>query len=202
MGTGRFQKALLEADKRLNAEDFEGAIRVYESVLDGTPRTADAHYHLGHVYADRLNNPLGALYHFKRYVAVAPDGAYAKGALAYQKEGELLLVTQLGRGAPLTQEEAARLKNENLKLRKTVEELRAIKSPPPVAGTVVKGGEILQKAIPPGGRTHKIAPGETLASIAVKYYKNKGRAREILEANFYSSDAATKLKVGQDLYIP
>jgi LysM repeat protein len=201
-GQGRFQKALLEADKRLSTEDLEGAVRVYESILDGTPRTAEAHYRLGHVYADRAKEPLGALYHFKRYLAVAPDGPFAKEASAYQKEGELLLMTQLGKGAPLTQEDAARLKNENLKLRKTLEELRSIKTPPPVAGATPKGGEIQQKPIPAGARTHKIASGETLASIAVKYYKNKGRAREILEANFYSADAATKLKVGQELYIP
>lgn len=202
MGDGRFQKALGEADKRLSAEDFEGAVRIYESVLDGTPRTAEAHYRLGHVYADRIKNPLGALYHFNRYLAVAPDGPYAKGASTYQKEGELLLLTQLGKGAPLTQEEAARLKNENLKLRKTLEELRSVKTPAPVVGMPSKGGEIVQKPIPPGARTHRIASGETLASIAVKYYKNKGRARDILEANFYSADAATKLKVGQELYIP
>jgi LysM repeat protein len=181
---------------------MEGAVRIYESILDGTPRTAEAHYHLGHVYADRIKDPLGALYHFKRYLAVAPDGPYAKGAAGYQKEGELLLITHLGKGAPLTQEEAARLKNENLKLRKTLEELRSIKTPPPVAGTTPKGGEVLQKPIPPGARTHKIAPGDTLASIALKYYKNKGRARQILDANFYSADAATRLKVGQELYIP
>jgi len=202
MGDGRLQKAMAEAEKRLSAEDFEGAVRVYESALDGTARTAEAHYRLGHVYADRMKDPLGALYHFGRYVAIAPDGPLAKGAKAYQKEGELLLLTQLGKGAPLTQEEAVRLKNENLKLRKTLEELRAVKTPPPVAGAVPKGGELLQKPIPPGGRTHKIAPGETLATIAVKYYKSKGRAREILDANFYSPEAATKLKVGQEIYVP
>ncbi|RFC42176.1 MAG: LysM domain-containing protein [Verrucomicrobia bacterium] len=202
VGDARFQKALSEADKRLSSDDLEGAVRVYESVLDGTPKTAEAHYRLGHVYSDRLKEPLGALYHFNRYVAVAPDGPYAKGARAYKKEGELLLVAQLGNGAPLTQEEAARLKNENLKLRKTLEEMRLLKTPQPTGGPVAKGGEILQKPIPPGARTHKIASGETLATIAIKYYKNKGRAREILDANFYSADAATKLKVGQDLYIP
>jgi len=202
LSDGRFQKVLAEADRRLAAEDLEGAVRAYESALDGTAKTAEAHYRLGHVYADRLKEPLGALYHFSRYVAVAPDGPFAKAASGYKKEGELLLVTQLGKGAPLTQEEAARLKNENLKLRKMVEELRTLKTPSPVMGAVPKGGEIQQKPIPPGGRTHKIAPGETLATIAVKYYKNKARAREILDANFYTPEAATRLKVGQEIYIP
>jgi len=203
-GDARFHRGLTEADKRLSAEDLEGAVRVYESLLDGTPRTAEAHYRLGHVYADKLKDPLGALYHFTRYVAVSPDGPFAKEAKSFQKEGELLLLAYLGKGAPLTQEEAARLKNENLKLRKTLEELRAIKTPPPTTGVTAAGkaGEVPQRPIPPGGRTHKVQAGETLGVIAQKYYKNKNRWKEIQEANFYSSDAAAKLKLGQELYIP
>lgn len=201
-GDARLQKAYSEAERRINNNDLEGAIRAYESVLDGTPKSAEAHYRLGHVYADRLKQPLGALFHFSRYLAIYPEGPFAKDAAKYEKEGKLLLVTELAGGAPLTQEEAARLKNESLKLRKTLEELRALKTPPPVAGISGKPGDLTQKPIPQGARTHKVASGETLGSIAVKYYKSKGRARDILDANFYSSDAATKLKVGQELYIP
>jgi nucleoid-associated protein YgaU len=47
-----------------------------------------------------------------------------------------------------------------------------------------------------------VEKGDTLASIATKYYKNKARAKDILDANFYSADAATKLKIGQKLTIP
>lgn len=202
IGDGRFNSALAEAEKRLSGDDFEGAIRVYESSLDGTARTAEAHYRLGHVYADRLKEPLGALYHFTRYVAIAPDGPYAKEAKSFQKEGELLVLTQLSKGAPLTQEEAARMKNENLKLRKTLEELRLVKTPAPGGSVAAKGGDLSQKPIPPGARTHKVAAGETLASIAVKYYKNKSRWKDIQEANFYSAEAAKKLKLGQELVIP
>lgn len=201
-GDARLQKAFAEAEKRIGNSDMEGAIRAYESVLDGTPKTAEAHYRLGHVYADRLKQPLGALFHYSRYLAIYPEGPFAKDAAKYEKEGKLLLVTELAGGAPVTQEEAARLKNESLKLRKTLEELRAMKTPPATAGTGSKPGDLTQKPIPAGARTHKVASGETLASIALKYYKSKGRAREILDANFYSSDAATKLKVGQELYIP
>ena len=202
-GDARFHRGLTEAEKRLAAEDLEGAVRIYESLLDGTPRTAEAHYRLGHVYADRQKDALGALYHFTRYIAVCPEGTFAKEAKSFQKEGELLLLAQLGKGAPLTQEEAARLKNENLKLRKSLEELRAMKTPPPSTGVAAtKGGEVPQKPIPAGARVHKVGSGETLGIIAQKYYKNKNRWKEIQEANFYSSDAAAKLKPGQELYIP
>jgi nucleoid-associated protein YgaU len=81
--------------------------------------------------------------------------------------------------------------------------LRAIKTPPPSSGIAsAKGGEVPQKPIPPGARVHKVGSGETLGIIAQKYYKNKNRWKEIQEANFYSSDAAAKLKLGQELYIP
>jgi LysM repeat protein len=202
-GEARFHAGLAEAEKRLAAEDTEGAVRVFESLIDGTPRTVEAHYRLGHLYADRLKEPLGALYHFSRYLAIAPEGVYAKEVKAFEKEGELRLLSHLSRGAPLTQEEAARLKNENLKLRKTVEELKTIKAPPPgVAAAGGKPGEPVPKPIPAGVRTHKVTPGETFGSIAAKYYKNKGRWKDIQNANYYPTDTVPKLKLGQELYIP
>ncbi|MEK0447044.1 MAG: hypothetical protein RLZZ399_2365 [Verrucomicrobiota bacterium] len=202
---GRYHSGLMEAQKRLAAADTEGAIRAYEMLLDGTPRTAEAHYRLGQMYADHLKEPMGALHHFSRYLAIAPDGPFAKEAKSFRKEGELLLMSQLGKGAPMTQEEAARMKNENLALRKTLAELRAVKTPPPVAAVATPGaakGEVAQKPIPPGARTHKVAPGDTLGSIALKYYKNKGRWKDIQDANFYTSDGGLKLKPGQELRIP
>jgi hypothetical protein len=198
----RYQSGLLEAEKRATNSDFEGAVRVYESLLDGSTKTAEAHYRLGVLYADRLKNPLGAQYHFQRYLAIVPEGPFVKEARNWEKEGHSKLLTYLSNGAPLTQEEAARLKNENLALKKSIAELRAPKPAPQPGGAPGKPGDLSTKPIPPGARTHKVAKGETLASIAVKYYKNKSRYRDILNANFYSAEAATKLKVGQELIIP
>lgn len=201
---GRYHSGLMEAQKRLAAADSEGAIRAYEMLLDGTPRTAEVHYRLGHLYADHLKEPMGALHHFSRYLAIAPEGPFAKEAKSFRKEGELLLMSQLGKGAPMTLEEAARMKNENLALRRTLAELRAIKTPPPAIAVSTPGakGEMVQKPIPPGSRTHTVVPGDTLGSIASKYYKNKGRWKDIQEANFYTSDGGLKLKPGQELRIP
>jgi len=207
MTDSRYHSALLEADKRLKAEDVEGAIRTYETLLDGTAKTAEVHYRLGHLYADTLHEPLGALHHYARYIAIAPDGPYAKDVKSFQKEGELRLMNQLSKGSPLTQEEAARMKNENLALRKALAELRAIKLAPPApvvppGGAKTAKGEPVQKPIPAGARTHKVSAGDTLGSIAQKYYKNKGRWKDIQDANFYTIDGGLKLKPGQELIIP
>ena len=98
------------------------------------------------------------------------------------------------------------MKNENLALRRALAELRAIKTQPPVVagtpGAKATKGEAVQKPIPAGARTYKVAAGDTLGSIAQKHYKNKGRWKDIQDANFYGSDGGLKLKPGQELIIP
>jgi nucleoid-associated protein YgaU len=82
-------------------------------------------------------------------------------------------------------------------------EVRAQKAAtPPPAGAHAKGGESAQKPIAPGQRTHVVKPGETMASIAQTYYKNKGRWKDIQDANFYSTNGTPKIKPGQTLIIP
>jgi tetratricopeptide (TPR) repeat protein len=195
------KKQILEAARKKNiAGDFQGAIKLYEAALDGTAKTAEAHYRLALIYDDKLKSPRDALHHFERYLELAPDGPFAKEAKTYRKEGELKLLTSLNRGALISQEEAVRLKNENLSLRKKIVELLAKKETLPAAP--IAKGEPVQKPIPPGARTHIVEPGETLASIAAKFYKNRARWKDIQDANFYALEGTVKIKPGQKLIIP
>jgi LysM repeat protein len=204
------KQKIADGDKKAAAGDVQGAIKLYEASLDGTPKTADSHYKLALLYADKLKSPVDAMHHFERYLALAPNGTYSKEAAGYRKEGERQVLQSLTKGSPITQSEAARLRNENLDLRKTVvdlrkslADLRAQKSAT-IAATVTGGkkGEQVQKPIPPGSRTHVVAAGETLAEIATKYYKNKARWKDIQDANFYSLDGTAKIKPGMKLIIP
>lgn len=191
---------LATANQKASAGDFRNAVKLYEASLDGTEKSAEVHFKLGVIYDEKIKSPVDALHHFSRYLELTPNGPHAKEARAFKKEAELKLVTTLSKGSFVSQDEAVRLKNENLSLRKAVVELRAQKSlPPPTPGAK---GEQVQKPIPPGARTHVVEPGETLASIAVKYYKNKARWKDIQDANFYSLDGAAKIKPGQTLIIP
>lgn len=191
------------AEKKAAAGDFRGAVALYEAALDGTPKMAEVHYRLALIYADKLGQPVDALHHFSRYLELLPSGPHAKEAHDYQKEGNRKLMADLSQGSPLTQDEAVKLKNENLTLRTLLANLRAQKAQPvatpPPGG---KRGEEAQKPIAPGARTHTVAPGETLASIATKFYKNKARYREIVDANFYSTQGTPKIKPGMVLMIP
>jgi nucleoid-associated protein YgaU len=194
------KQALEAARKKSDAGDFQAAIKLYEAALDGTPKTAEAHYRLALIYDDKLKSPRDALHHFERYLELAPAGPYAREAKVYRKEGELKLLTSLNKGTFVSQEEAVRLKNENLSFRKKIVELMAKKEVPPI-GPVAKA-DPLQKPIPPGARTHVVEPGETLASIALKFYKNRARWKDIQDANFNSLDGTVQIKPGQKLIIP
>jgi LysM repeat protein len=188
------------ADRKLAAGDFRAAASLYEAALDGTAKSAEVHYKLALLYDDKLQSPLDALHHMDRYLELAPAGPHVKDAKAYKKQGEEKLLMQLAKGSPITQQEAVRLKNENQILREQLTTVRAQKALP--AGTMNAKGEAVQKAIPPGARTHTVQPGETLSMIAQKYYKNKGRWKDIQDANFNSLEGTVKIRPGMTLIVP
>jgi LysM repeat protein len=191
---------VVAADKKAAAGDFKAAIALYEESLDGTPQSAESHYKMALLYDDKLKSPLDALHHMERYLELAPTGLHAKDAKEYKKEGEIKLLTQLSKGSPITQQEAVRIKNDNQLLREQLTALRAQKALP--AATVNAKGEAVQKPIPPGARTHTVQSGETLSTIAAKYYKNKARWKDIQDANFNSLEGTVKIKPGMTLIIP
>jgi len=77
-----------DADASAAQGDYLQAIGFYEGGLDGTASSADIHYKLGLLYDDKLNDPLNALHHFKRYVSLAPEGPHAKEVREFIKRDE------------------------------------------------------------------------------------------------------------------
>ena len=195
-------RTLAAADRKAAAGEYRVAIMLYEAALDGTPKTAEVHYKLATIYDDKLNNPLGALHHFSRYLELAPDGPHAKAAREFQKPGGLRVAESLNRGGLITQEEAVRLKKENLDLRMQVVTLRAQKNAPATAAAAPGKSEPVPKAIAAGARTYVVQPGDTFSSIAAKFYKNRARWKEIRDANFQGATGTPKITAGQKLAIP
>jgi nucleoid-associated protein YgaU len=193
-------RALDRAELKYKEGDFRAAAQFYEAAIDGTAQTATLHYKLALLYDDNLNDPVGALHHFQRYLDLDPNGARAREAREFAREAEHKLVTKLSRGALMTQEDSARLKNENLSLRKELAALRA--QPRVTASPAAKGGEQKQRPIPPGVRTYTVQPGDTLASISRRFYKTSARWKDIQDANFNRLEGTAKIKPGMTLYIP
>lgn len=120
--------------------EIQKALQHYETALDGTMLSAEAHYRLGLVYEDQLKNEVGALHHFERYLELAPQGQFATDVKAYVERLRLTLVSRLSDGTVMPAREASRLKNENLELRKQLTELRqgraTVPAEPVVSSTV------------------------------------------------------------------
>jgi tetratricopeptide (TPR) repeat protein len=195
--TSRPTQVMKEADAKVAAGDFIRAIALYESALDGSAGSAEVHYRLALLYDDKMNDPLHALHHFKRYLTIAPDGAHANDVKNFMKRDELTLLTNLSGDTVVPRAEAARLRNENLNLRKQLEDERIIAHSDSAenkkATAAKKSGH---------GRTYVVKPGDTLASISRKFYKTSGRWKKIRDANGGKIDDPQNLKVGETLTIP
>ena len=100
---------------------FRTRIDLYEAALDDSPRGAEAHYKLALLYDDKLNDPVSALHHFKRYLALSPNGPHAKEVKDSIKRDEIAALPGVSGDSVIPRAEAAQLRNENLTLRKQLE---------------------------------------------------------------------------------
>lgn len=207
------ERRLAEAEKKAAEQDYPAAVLLYEAALDGTPKSAEAHYKLGLLYDDQLQMPVSALHHFQRYVELLPDGEHAKETQKFIQADQLKLGAALGHGATISQEESKRVKNDNLALRKKILQLQtdleaANKARSALLKAVGKSDptfkqEQVQKPLVPGVQTYTVQSGDTLASISRKFYKNNSaRWKDIQDANFNALEGTARLHPGMVLMIP
>jgi LysM repeat protein len=203
LGGSRHVQLMQDADNKSAQGDFTRAINLYEAALadSESTRSAEIHYKLALLYDDKLNDPVSALHHFKRYLELNPNGPHAKEVNNSVKRDEIAALTALSGDSVITRSEVARLRNENLNLRKEVEtrtassRLAAEKSPANDPGS--KKG-----ATKKANQTYVVQSGDTLFSISRKFYNSPKRWKQILEANRKSIRNPKDLTVGQTLIIP
>lgn len=201
MITPRNAQIIKDADAKAAQGDFLRAINLYEAALDDSPHCADIHYKIALLYDDKMNDPLNAVHHFKRYLTLSPSGTHATDAKNFMKRDEVTMLTNLSGDSVVTRTEAARLRNENLGLRKEIED-RSLKSRSASEKTQSQDKPKKAIAIKAGNRTYTVKSGDTLASISRKFYKTSGRWKQILAANKEKIDNPENLKAGQTLTIP
>ena len=187
-----------DADNKSAQGDFERAVNLYEATLDDSPRGAEVHYKLALIYDDKLNDPVSALHHFKRYLALSPNGPHAKDVKDSIKRDEIAALTALSGDSVITRAEAARLRNENLTLHKQLEERAASRT----AFEKSEGKDARKTGSKKAGKTYVVQSGDTLFSISRKFYKSPKRWKAILEANKKNIRDPKDLTVGQTLVIP
>ena len=190
-----------QAEQKQGAGDYRGAVASYEQSLDGTSKTADAFFRMGLIYDQKLGDPLSAVYNYRRYLALQPNGSHARDAKNNLGRLELTLATSLSGGTLISHAEALRLRNENIDLRKQVAAFSS-NSPPTANATAPGTQKSSDKKPAAGARTYQVQPGDTFASISRKFYKSKVRAKDIQDANMYSVPEASKLKPGMTIIVP
>ena len=191
------KEKMAAAEQKAKSRDYQGAIAIYESAIDGTNQTAEVHYRLAVIYDEKLKRPASALHHFQRYVDLAPKGSFADEARAYIADGGGKALRGGGGTSPA---ELVRLKNENFGLQKQLLELKQRVAA--LSVSAAKRAEETKAPPPPGSRKHTVQSGETLASISQKYYGTKTRAQDILDSNQIQLGGKNVIKPGQVLVIP
>ncbi len=206
MITPRNAQVIKDAESKSADGNYVRAITLYESALDGSAKSADIHYRLALLYDDKMHDPLNALHHFKRYLTLAPSGPHASEVKNFMKKDELELGTSLSGDSVVSRAEAARLKNENLTLRKELEDQRARLHDATTEKASGDGRDektpSAPKKSPRAPRSYVVRDGDTLASISRRFYKSSGHWKKIRDANRSIVDDPAKLKAGQTLTIP
>ena len=198
LGNSRYTQLMQDAENKSAQGDFERAVNLYEAALDDSPRGAEVHYKLALLYDDKLNDPVNALHHFKRYVVLSPNGPHAKDVKESIKRDEIAALTALSGDSVITRAEAARLRNENLTLHKQMEERAASRT----ALEKLEAMNARKAGSKKTGQTYVVQSGDTLFSISRKFYKSTKRWKAILEANKKDIRSPKDLTVGQTLVIP
>ncbi len=203
MGSSRSSQLTQDAESKSAQGDFERAINLYEAALDDSESTRNAkvHYKLAVLYDDKLNDPVSALHHFKRYLALSPNGPHANEVKNSIKHDEVSALTALSGDSVIARSEVARLQNENLNLRKEIE-TRITASRITPEKSKVNGASSKKNTSKKADRTYVVQSGDTLFSISRKFYKSPKHWKQILEANRKNIRDAKKLTVGETLVVP
>jgi LysM repeat protein len=190
-----------DAESKSAQGDFARAVDLYEAALDDSEsiRKAEVHYKLALLYDDDLHDPVSALHHFKRYLALSPNGPHVKDVKESIKRDEIAALTALSGDSIITRAEAARLRNENLTLHK---ELEVRPASPRIALEKSQGNDSKKHGSKKAGQTYIVQSGDTLFSISRKFYESPKHWKDILEANKKNIRDPKDLTVGQTLIIP
>ncbi len=109
-----------QAQEDLDKHDPAKAAQAYEAAIAANPKLVEARYLLGHVYADKLNDPVGAIFYFQQYVKIAPSGPkVAEVKVLIDQQSQTFAASLPNAPAPT---DTTKLLTENSLLKKQVED--------------------------------------------------------------------------------
>ena len=192
-----------QARKAVETGDFKAAVALYDKVLRAYPDSARAHLELGMLYDEKMGEPITAIYHYRQYLALQPDSGKKQVVEDFIERAKLSLAAKLPQSPGVDPAELTRLQNENAALRMRVTELEKVPAPAPVPPPAPAVEPPPSPAPAPAEtRTHVVQKGDTLQSLALRYYGTRSAWEKIYTANRAILPSKDQLKVGQQLVIP
>jgi LysM repeat protein len=209
----------------------EEALQAFLSVVGSRSDATESHLEAGLLYLNHIKDPLAAIYHFRNYLALNPDGDHAEFVrdliLTAQKDfaqtlpgepfGDAVDRVNLMETVKDLQEENTRLKetvlqlqreantreSELLQYRNALANARARSSSgAEVAPIIIQTPTRPEAQDSDGQQSYTVQAGDTLSRISTKVYGESSRWTEIFEANRDLLPSPNALKPGQVLRIP
>ncbi len=209
----------------------EEALQAFLSVINARPDATESHLEAGLIYLNTIKDPLAAIYHFRNYLALNPEGEYADFVkeliLTAQKDFAQTLpgepfgnaveqvnlmekVKSLQGENDTLKERIAELKQELVdsesliqRYKAAVDQQRALAAQQgEVAPIIIQAPQNRNNPANPQVQSYTVQSGDTLSKISTRVYGVSNRWAEIFEANRDQLPSPNALKVGQVLRIP
>ena len=213
-----------EGKAKMQQLDFDGAIKVFESLLREEPAMVRPHLALGVLYDERKKDYVRAIYHYQAYLDLRPDTDKRKWLEQAINHAKMSFVATFPMSPPAARQMEANLSElealrvQNSRLLDTIRHYQGLAgaaAPPPPApaqstNTVRASTNVVQPhsaasaattpPSPPG--SYVVQSGDTLGKIAMKVYGDSSKWNIIYEANKATIPNKTRLQIGQPLVIP
>jgi LysM repeat protein len=121
----RKEPHFIDGKNQVSQMDFQGAIESFEKAVEVNPRSAAAHFELGWLYEEKMNDPAEAIYHYSRYLRFSsnPDRMDMTNRINRCKLELVKTVPTIGPLSSAAQREMDRLVAENKSLVTKVDNL-------------------------------------------------------------------------------
>jgi tetratricopeptide (TPR) repeat protein len=100
--------------------NFHGAISEYEKALQSNPNVQKAYMEIGILYADKLNDPVSAAYHFQKYIDARPDAPNLSQAQTYLEKAKIDFALTLPNSSTQNAQAFAQMNKENVELKQAL----------------------------------------------------------------------------------
>ncbi len=202
--------------------NYKDAAKYFEEFQTICPKSALTHYELASLYGDHLEDPVKAIYHYQKYLELAPpDSSDVASVKQFVDLAEKKVYDKLGEKYKITPESerlARELAETKDKLAKYVDYATKLKAQNELMRQRLIGGKGAAKsadAAKPAGAageakpadakkasSYKVKAGDTLAKISKEVYGTSSHQDLIKSANKAQIPASGNLKPGTELKIP